>query len=193
MPSRPVTKPYEQNITTRWFSTPKTGQEMEKTPQHLPPNKKNHIHCTTRSTLASTPHPKQYTKPQHTNIPHPPITTAPPTEWINTIANIAKNANKEAKKITTKYTKDCILKAVSKYTQMYEKNPKKINRKINQKVFKNTETSPLDFIIDRQNNILTNPEDIASEIYIQQSISNRPTVLTCHYQNTHPLHCTCGV
>ena len=72
---------------------------------------------------------------------------------------------------------------------MYEKNPKKINRK----VFKNTETSPLDSIIDRQNNILTNPEDIASEIYIQQSISNRPTVPTCQYQNTHPLHCTCGV
>jgi hypothetical protein len=50
---------------------------------------------------------------------------APPIEWINTIATIAKNANKEAMKITTKYTKDCILKAVSKYRQMYEKNPKK--------------------------------------------------------------------
>ena len=69
---------------------------------------------------------------------------------------------------------------------MYEKSPKKIN----QKVFKNTETSPLDSIIDRQKNILTNPKDIASEIYTQQSISNRPTVSTCHYQNRHPLHCT---
>ena len=70
-----------------------------------------------------------------------------------------------------------------------EQNPKKINCK----VFKNTETSPLDSIIDRQNNILTNPEDIASEIYTQQSINNRPTVPTCKYQNPHPLHCTCGV
>ena len=46
---------------------------------------------------------------------------------------------------------------------MYEKNPQKINRK----VFKNIETSSLDSIIDRQNNILTNPEDIAWEIYTQ--------------------------
>ena len=40
---------------------------------------------------------------------------------------------------------------------MYEKNPQKINHT----VFKNTETSPLDSIIDRQNNIITNPKDIA--------------------------------
>ena len=72
---------------------------------------------------------------------------------------------------------------------MYDKSPKKINRK----VFKNTEPSPLDSIIDRQNNILTNPADIATEIYTQQSISNRPTVPTCHYQNTHSNTCTCGV
>ena len=126
---------------------------------------------------------------QHVHILHPPITTSPLVEWIDTITTIAKNANKEAKKSTTKYTKDYILKAVLKYRQMYEKNPQKINRK----VFKNIETSSLDSIIDRQNNILTNPEDIAWEIYTQQSISNRPTVPTCHYQHTHPLHCTCGV
>jgi hypothetical protein len=95
---------------------------------------------------------------QHINIPHPPPTTTPPDEWITAIAAIAKTANKKAMKITTKCTKDCILKAVSKYKQLYEKNPKKINRK----VFKNTETSPLDSIIDRQNSILTNPEDIAT-------------------------------
>ena len=51
----------------------------------------------------------------------------------------------------------------------------------------------MDSIIDRQNNILTSPEDIALEIHTQQSISNRPTVPTCQYQNTHPIHCTCGV
>src|ERR1700737_984871 len=72
---------------------------------------------------------------------------------------------------------------------MYEKNPKKINRK----VFKNTEASSLDSITDRQNNILTNHENIASKIYTQQFINNRPIVLTCQHQNTHPLHCTCGV
>ena len=126
---------------------------------------------------------------QHVNIPHPPTPPVTHVEWINTIAAIAKNANKEAKKITTKYTKDCILKAVSKYCQMYKKSPKIINRR----VFKNSETSPLHSIFDRHNNILTNPADIASEIYTQQSISNRPTVPTCHYQNTHLPHCTCGV
>ena len=82
---------------------------------------------------------------QNTNIPLPPVTMVPHTEWIETIVTIAKNANKAARKITTKYTKNCILKAVSKYRQMYEKTPKKINRK----VFKNTETSSLDSIVDR--------------------------------------------
>ena len=63
----------------------------------------------------------------------------------------------------------------------------------NRKVFKHSETSPLDSITDRQNNIVTNPEDIVKEIFIQQSINNRPTVQTCHYQNIHPPYCTCGV
>ena len=126
---------------------------------------------------------------QHMQIPYPPTTINPPNEWIDALAALAKTANKEARKITTKYTKDCILKAVSKYRQIYEKNPKKINRR----VFKHSETSPLDSITDGQNNIMTNPEDIAKEIHIQQSINNRPTVPTCHYQNTHLPHCTCSV
>jgi hypothetical protein len=59
-------------------------------------------------------------------------------------------------------TKSYILKAISKYRQIYKKSPKNINRK----VFKHSETSPLNSITDRHNNILTNPEDIAKEIYI---------------------------
>jgi hypothetical protein len=98
-------------------------------------------------------------------ISHPPITTTHPNEWIDVIVAIAKTANKEARKITTKYTKKCILKAVSKYRQIYEKNPKNINKK----VFKQSESSPQDSIMDRHNNILINPENIAKEIYIQQS------------------------
>jgi hypothetical protein len=126
---------------------------------------------------------------QHIQIPHPPIINTIPNEWIDVIVVIAKTANKKAKKITTKYTKVCILKAVSKYRQMYEKNPKKINRKI----FQNSETSPLDSIIERHNNIITSHEDIAQEIHIQQSISNRPTIPICYNQNTHQPHCTCNV
>jgi hypothetical protein len=119
-------------------------------------------------------------------ISHPPTTTTPPNEWIDTIVAIVKTPNKEARKITTKlYSKSCI-KIPS---NVRKKNPKKINRK----TFKHSETSPLDSITDRQNNILINHEDIAKKIHIQQSISNHPIVHTYHYQNKHPPHCTCGV
>jgi len=47
--------------------------------------------------------------------------------------------------------------------------------------------------MDRHNNLLTNPEDIANKIHIHQSISNRPKVPTCYYLLEHPPHCTCGV
>ena len=126
---------------------------------------------------------------QHVQIPNPPTTNTSLNVWIEEITTIAKTAKIQAINITTKYTKECILKAISKYRTLYEKNPKKVNRKI----FRNFETSPLDSIIDRQNNILTNPEDIAKEIYTQQSISNRPTVPTCAHQITHSQHCTCSV
>ena len=69
----------------------------------------------------------------------------------------------------------------------------KVAQKKNRKVFKNLETPPLDCITDRNNNILTSLEDIAKEIHIQQSISNRPTIPTCHFLPNHPLQCTCGV
>ena len=41
--------------------------------------------------------------------------------------------------------------------------------------------------MDQNNNILTNPKDIANEIHTQQSISNRPTIPTCHFLPNHPL------
>ena len=69
----------------------------------------------------------------------------------------------------------------------------KVLKTIIRKVFKNTDTPPLDCLIDQFNNILTNPKDITQEIYVQQSISNRPTVPTCHYQPDHPQQCLCGI
>jgi exonuclease III len=125
----------------------------------------------------------------HINIPPPPHPNINLQEWIKTIAELAKTANKQARKITTKYTQECIKKTITKYRQLYEKNPKKINNK----VFKNQDTPSLDCIRDRNNNILTSAEDIAYEIHIQQSISNRPTVPTCYYQPEHTNNCTCGV
>jgi len=112
-----------------------------------------------------------------------------PQEWIKRLAELAKTANVQARKITTQYTQNCIKKAISKYRQLYEKSPKRINKK----VFKNLQTPPLDCIMDRQNTLLTNPEDIATEIHIQQSIINRPTIPTCYHLPEHPPHCTCAV
>ena len=69
-----------------------------------------------------------------------------------------------------------------------KKNPKKTNRK----VFKSNDT-PLDRFIDKFNNIPTDLEDVAQEIYAQQSNYNKPTVPTCYYQPDHIQYCTCGV
>ena len=125
----------------------------------------------------------------HVNIPPPLEDDMLKEEWIRELAIIAKTTNTLARKITTKYAKECIKKAISKYRKLYDTNLKKINRK----VFKNYETSPLDCICDRNNNILTNPEDIDNEIHVQQSISNRSTLPTCHFLPNHPYNCTCGV
>ena len=73
--------------------------------------------------------------------------------------------------------------------KVYEISPKRINRR----VLKNLETPPLDCIKDRNNNILTNSEDVANEIHIQQSINNGSTVPTCYYLPDHPPECTCAV
>ena len=54
-------------------------------------------------------------------------------------------------------------------------------------------TPPLDCLVDKYNNILTNPQAIAQEIHVQQSISNRPTVPTCYRQPDHAQQCIYGV
>ena len=121
----------------------------------------------------------------HATIPPPPAPHLEYDEWIGTLATIAKDAKNKARKITTDYTKKQIKKTISRYQQLYDKSPKKINRK----VFKSSDTPPLDCLTDRSNNILTNPQ----EIHAQQSISNQPTVSTCHYQPDHTPQCICGV
>jgi DNA-binding protein Fis len=110
------------------------------------------------------------------HIPPPPLDNSLINTWIKEITILAKTSDLQARKITTKYTKECIKKAISKYKKLYETNPKRINRK----VFKNLETPLLDCITDSNNNILTNPDDIANEIHIQQTLSNKPTVPTCY-------------
>jgi hypothetical protein len=76
----------------------------------------------------------------------------------------------EAQKITTKYSLKQIKKPTSKYQQLYDKPPQKINKK----VFQDNDTSTLDSIIDRYNNILTNLENIVQEIYINSLLAMNP-------------------
>ena len=125
----------------------------------------------------------------HVNIPSLLVDDLLKEEWIRELAIIAKTTNTQARKIITKDTKGCIKKDISKYRKLYDTSPKKVNRK----VFKNYETPPLDCIYDRNNNILTNPKDIANGIHIQQSISNRPTVPTCYFLPNHLHNCMCGI
>lgn len=155
--------------------TPRTSKQGGYLPSKL--SKKWKQHLTTYHTIQKTirivrDNPQWSTHPicqriqslQHSQIPPPPPLQTYPNEWLHDIAIIAKEANKQARKITTKFAKENIRKAISKYRQLYETSPKKINRR----VFKNNESPPLNCITNQQNIILTNPEDIANEIYNQQ-------------------------
>jgi len=180
--------------------TSRTAQQGGFLPRKLQKKWKNHLstyHLIKKTIYIIKNTPNWQTHPileeliNHTQtfIPPPPTQQPNQLEWITTLAQIAKTAHKNASKITTKYTQECIKKAISKYRLLYDKSPKKINKR----VFKNQETPPLDCITDTNNNILTNPTDIANEIHNQQSISNRPTVPRCYHQPEHTPKCTCGV
>jgi hypothetical protein len=125
----------------------------------------------------------------HKTIPNPPNDPTLINEWIKTFGTIGKTAKKNARDIITKQTTTNCKKTISKYKNILNLQPKRIHKVI----FKNTENTVLDSIRDRQGNILTNPKDIAEEIYIQQSILNQPAIPTCHHQPNHNQNCVCGV
>jgi hypothetical protein len=116
----------------------------------------------------------------HTTIPNPPNDPTLINEWIKILGIIGKKAKKNARDIITKQTTINCKKKISKYINTLNLQPKRIHKVI----FKNTENTTLDSIKDRQGNILTNPEDIATKIYKQQSIINQPD---------HDSNCVCGV
>jgi hypothetical protein len=126
---------------------------------------------------------------QFAAIPNPPNDPLLINEWIKILGIIGKTAKKNARDIITKQTSINCKKAISKYRNTLNLQPKRIHKVI----FKNIESTTLDSIQDRQGNILTNPKDIAEEIYIQQSILNQPAIPTCYHQPTHNLECICGV
>jgi hypothetical protein len=125
----------------------------------------------------------------HTILPNPPNDPLLTNEWINTLGTIGKKAKKNAQDIITKQTTINCKKAISKYRNTLNLQPKRIHKVI----FKKTENTTLDSIRDKQGNILTNPEDIAKEIFIQQSILNQPFTPACHHQPTHDQECVCGI
>jgi hypothetical protein len=126
---------------------------------------------------------------QLVEIPNPPNDPLLINEWIKTLGTIGKTAKKNARDIITKQTSINYKKAISKYRNTLNLQPKRIHKVI----FKNMENTTLDSIQDRQGNILTNLQDIAKEIYIQQSILNQPAIPTCYHQPNHNPDCICGV
>lgn len=118
---------------------------------------------------------------------HVQISTPPPNnyheEWFTNKSKLINTTHKATQKIATKYIKKCIQKAISKYHLLYDKSLKRVNKK----VFKNIETPSL---LDRNNNIISNLEDIGIKIHIQQSLNNRATVPIYHYQLGQLEQCT---
>jgi hypothetical protein len=125
----------------------------------------------------------------HATIPHPPNDPILINEWIKTLGTIGKTAKKNVRNIITKQTTTNCKKEIAKYRNTLNLQPKRIHKVI----FKNIDNTTLDSIKERQGNILTNPEDIVEEIYIQQSILNQPAIPTCHHQPTHNRECVCSV
>jgi hypothetical protein len=99
----------------------------------------------------------------HAKIPNPPNDPMLTNEWIKILGSIGKKANKHARDIITKQILTNCKKGISKYRNTLNLQPKRIHKVI----FKNTDSTTLDSVKDKQGNILTNPEDIAKEIYIQ--------------------------
>jgi hypothetical protein len=126
---------------------------------------------------------------QLAEIPDPPNDPLLINEWIKTLGTIGKTAKTNIRDIITKQTLINCKKAISKYRNTLNLQPKRIHKVI----FKNMDNTTLDSIQGRQGNILTNPKDIAEEIYIQQSILNQPAIPTCYHQPNHNPECICGV
>jgi hypothetical protein len=124
----------------------------------------------------------------HATIPNPPNDPMLVNKWLKTLGTVGKTAKKNARDIITKQTTTNCKKAISKYRNTLNLQPKRIHKVI----FKNTDNTTLKSLKDKQGNILTNPEDIAEEIYIQWSILNQPTTPTCHHQSTYNRECVCG-
>ena len=149
-----------------------------------------HAACTHPHTQLQS-HPEIATLLSQINTTIPPIPTnqTEQTKWIETIANIGKIAKIEAYKITTKQTILNIKTAIKKYRTLLNTKPKTIHKKI----FHPTTESCMDCIQNSQGTILTNPTDIAHEIYKAQQSSFQRQAPNCDDTIDHPPTCLCAI
>ena len=127
--------------------------------------------------------------PINNNIPPIPTNHTELTKWIEILATIGKTAKMEAYKITTKQTKINIKTAINKYRKLLNTKPKTIHKKI----FQPTTENYMDCIQNSQGIMLTNPSDIANEIYKTQQISFQRQAPNCDDTIDHPYTCVCSI
>ena len=122
-------------------------------------------------------HPDIITLFSSLSIHIPPLHTnhTEQTQWIETLATIGKTAKNEAYKITAKQAMLNIKTAIKKYRTLLNTKPKSIHKKIFQPSTKNS----LDCIQNPHGTILTNPLDIAHEIYRTQQSSFQRQAPNC--------------
>ena len=102
---------------------------------------------------------------------------------------MGKIAQHKARFIITQHSRKNAQKVIARFQKLITTKPKQGNKII----FQNSNNPPLDSLLDRNNNIITHPTNIADEIFIQQSAINAPTVKTCMHQPQHQPTCTCQV
>ena len=76
---------------------------------------------------------------------------------------MGKTAQQHARTIIAKHKCKNAQKAIAKFQKLINTKPKQGNKA----VFKHSDNSPLDSLLNNNNNIITHPTDIADEIFIQ--------------------------
>jgi hypothetical protein len=127
--------------------------------------------------------------PLNINIPPLPTNDTEHILWIENLAVIGKKTKVEAYKITTKQALINIKTAIKKYRTLLNTKPKAIHKKI----FQPTTENSLDCLQNSHGIILTNPKDVASEIFHTQQSSSQRQAPNCEDTTDHPATCTCAV
>ena len=137
---------------------PESSKRNGKPPLHISSNKKSNIHHKKHAKSTKLPNTHKITKP-HILLSHPQITNPTPQDCVETLLFQVKTTNIEAHKISTKYIQKCVKQALSKYKNHIKRAQEKVND-----FFQESRHTSLDYVKDKNNNILTSPEDKALEV-----------------------------